>query len=137
MPWFIAAVDGGLAKAAKSSLLSLLEKDVFPADPVPCDATWMVNAMAILQSITTAPSTFTELALTVFNIVTALFASECKRVDFVVDQYQALSVCELSRGAKQVTLKVRISNREQECPTQWKKYLCRHKQRGTHCFSSQ
>ena len=42
VPCSIATVDGGLVKTTKSSLLSLLEKDVPVADGIPNEAAWMV-----------------------------------------------------------------------------------------------
>ena len=57
-------------KTTKSKLLSLLEKDVAPVEQIPNDTAWIVDAMALLQSIISAPATFSDLALKVFDIAT-------------------------------------------------------------------
>ena len=58
VPWSIASVNGSLVKTAKSKLLELLEKNVPPAENVPSDAAWMIDAMALLQGISTVPCTY-------------------------------------------------------------------------------
>ena len=50
LPWSLTSVDGNLAKTTKSKLLDLLEKDSPPAENVPGNATWRIDAMALLQS---------------------------------------------------------------------------------------
>ena len=124
LPWSMAAVDGTLCKTTKAKLLSLLE-GVAPAEQVPPGAAWVVDGMAILQAISSAPATFADLAASVFNIAASPFRTGATRVDFVVDQYPLLSIkgCERSARARQGTLEVRILHRLQKCPTQWKKYL--------------
>ena len=125
VPWSIACVDGSLVKTAKSTLLAVLENDLPAVDHVQRNAAWMVDAMAVLQSLTVAPGTFADLALSVFTIVTAPFANGARRVDFVVDQYPRVSIkaCERGRRATQGVLRVEITHRQQKCPTQWKKFL--------------
>lgn len=125
VPWSISSVHGTLAKTAKCKLLEIIEKDVPPAERVPVDAAWMMDAMALLQSIASAPDKFCDLAEKVFHVSTAPFTSGTKRVDFVVDQYPDTSIKgeERKQRAKQGMLRVRISHRLQKCPTQWKKYL--------------
>ena len=117
-----ASVDGSLAK---SKLLELLEKNVSPAENVPSDAAWMIDAMVLLQGISTVPRTFADLAFKVFEVATASFLLGSVRIDFVVDRYPTISIkgCERSQRAKQGMVKIRIANRSQKCPTQWKKYL--------------
>ena len=58
VPWSFATQDGQLAKTTKSILLHLLEKDVPPVEAVPCDVVWIVDAMALLQSLSHVPRTF-------------------------------------------------------------------------------
>ena len=125
MPWSIASVDGSLVKTAKSKPLELLEKSVPPAENVPSDAAWMIDAMALLQGISTVPRTFADLAFKVFEVATASFLLGSVRIDFVVNRYPTISIkdCERSQRAKQGMVKIRIANRSQKCPTQWKKYI--------------
>ena len=70
VPWALATPDGQLAKTAKSKLLDALEKDITPVESAPPGAAWVVDAMAVLQSINSAPRTFAELAELVFSITT-------------------------------------------------------------------
>ena len=125
LPWSLASVVGSLAKTAKSKLLDLLEKDIPPAENVPGNATWMIDAMALLQSLGTIPATFADLAMKAFDVATADFLSGFVRIDFVVDRYPTYSIkrCERSRRVKQGIVKINIANRLQKCPSQWKKYL--------------
>ena len=119
IPWSIATVHRTLVKTSKSTLLSLLEKNVPPAEVIPDGAAWMVDAMATLQSLSRVPPTFAGLAATVLNAVTQPFQQGTIQVDFVVDQYPTLSIkcCERNRRATGGTLHVRISNRNQKSPT--------------------
>lgn len=126
MPWSLATVDGGLVKTAKAKLLALLEDGVAPAEQIPPNAAWMIDAMAVLQGISTAPPTFADLAKVVFDVTTsAPFQQGSLRVDFVVDRYPAVSIktAERSARARGGVLITRIFSRKQRCPTQWRKYL--------------
>ena len=55
VPWSLATSDGNIAKSPKAKLLGALESDVPPAIEVPNDAAWIIDAMALLQSLTTVP----------------------------------------------------------------------------------
>ena len=107
LPWSLASVDGSLAKTAKSKLLDLLEKDIPPAENVPGNAAWMIDAMALLQSLWTIPATFADLAMKAFDVATAAFLS-----GFVVDRYPTHNIkrCERSQRAKQGIVKINIAN---------------------------
>ena len=52
---------------------------------VPGNAAWMIDAMALLQSLGTIPATFADLAMKAFDVATAAFLSGSVRIDFVVD----------------------------------------------------
>ena len=125
LPWSLATPDGQLAKTTKSTLLNLLEKDVAPQEEVPANAAWVVDAMALLQSISSPPRTFADLAETVFTMATTSFRTHGPRVDFVVDRYPDISIkaAERSKRAKSGSLAVNITHRTQKCPSQWKKFL--------------
>lgn len=91
VPWSLANLDGSLMKTSKSKLLAALEKDIQLVESIPNDATYVVDGMALLQSITTTPRTFAYLAFQVFKM--------CRRsqshpvlVDFVGDRYSKLSI---------------------------------------------
>ena len=125
VPWSLATPDGQMAKTTKSTLLQLLEKDCDPIEVVPNDAVWVVDAMALLQSITNVPRTFGELAEAVFTMATTSFATHGPRVDLVCDQYPDVSITasEQSRRAASGSLIVNITHSLQKCPTQWQKFL--------------
>ena len=74
IPWSLASVEETLVKTAKSSLLAVLESNFPPAEAVPEDAAYMVDGMAVLQSLTRAPSTFADLASALFQIITVPFS---------------------------------------------------------------
>ena len=92
VPWSLATPDGQLGKTTKSILLHHLEKDVPPVEAVPSDAVWIVDAMALLQSISHFPRTFGELAEAIFCIVTASFSTHGPRVDFACNSYPNISI---------------------------------------------
>ena len=79
----------------------------------------------LLQSLTSIPSTFAELASLVFNVITKPFEDGASRIEFVVDQYPERSIksCERDCRARQGVLRVQITHRMCKCPAQWKKFL--------------
>ena len=91
---FMAGVDGTLVKTAKSSLLEVLEKELPAAENIPSDTAWVIDGMAVLQSFTSVPDTFANLAAAIFKIVTstAPFLNGSSRIDFVTDQDPAHSM---------------------------------------------
>ena len=92
LPWALATPDGQLAKTSKSTLLDALEKDCQPAESVPRGAAWIVDAMANLQSISSPPPTFPQLAEQVFLVTCKPFADGSRRVDFIADTYPVISI---------------------------------------------
>ena len=105
--------------------MDALEKDITPVESAPPGAAWVVDAMAVLQSINSAPRTFAELAELVFSITTQAYRSGTTRVDFVTDQYPRVSIknVERNRRWKSGTLLWKITHPSQKCPTQWKQFL--------------
>lgn len=71
VPWSIANGDGTLVCTPKSKLLQELEKDVPPLDTVPNSGAVLVDAMALLQSLTSVPATFGDLSTFVFDRLVA------------------------------------------------------------------
>ena len=92
LPLALATLDGSLTKTNKAKLLSLLEADVPPLVSVPANAVWIVDGMAILQSISRPPATFELLAGLVFQMATQSLQHGGSRVDFVSDQYPDISI---------------------------------------------
>ncbi|XP_065182225.1 uncharacterized protein LOC135812936 [Sycon ciliatum] len=127
VPWALANADGSLVKTPKSKLLLALEKKVDPLESVPRGPAVMVDAMALLQSYTSAPPTFGQLSEQVFKqLVSYLPATPPARVDFVADQYHTASIksCERSkRTASTEPLRVAVQRPDQAIPTQWKRFM--------------
>lgn len=131
IPWSLANADGSPAKTTKAKLLHAIEDGVSPAEEVPCDAAQIIDAMALLQSLTSRdiPRTFAELASLVFlRLVSYLPAATpglTRRADFVIDQYKHLSIkCfERQRRASLSAIRTVIYRPEQKVPSDWKRYL--------------
>ena len=127
VPWALANADGSLVKTPKSKLLLALEKKVDPLESVPRGPAVMVDAMALLQSYTSAPPTFGQLSEQVFKqLVSYLPATPPARVDFIADQYHTASIksCERSkRTASTEPLRVAVQRPDQAIPTQWKRFM--------------
>ena len=122
LPSALATPDGQLAKMSKSTLLDTLEKDCQPAESVPPGATWIVDAMAILQSMFSPPRTFAHLAEQVFLITCKPFANGSCRVDFVADTYPDISIKEAERSQRAAAGRLlwTISRGSQKCTAQFK-----------------
>ena len=70
IPWSLATGDGGLVKTQKSKVLEILEKTIIDSLDLipPCTAT-MIDAMALLQSITHAAPTFGGITEQIFSML--------------------------------------------------------------------
>ena len=106
-------------KNRKSKLLEPLTNQVGPAEDVPPTAAWIVDGMAILQSLKEIPSTFEDLAIMIFDSIAP--QSMVRRVDFVTDRYLETSIknAERARQGSYGSLKVRLTDPRQKCPKQW------------------
>jgi hypothetical protein len=122
LPWSIANVDGSLAKTHKSKMLQIMEQNCLPVEHIPNDSARMIDAMAVLQSISGPPDTFCDLAQMVFQQTSLPFRLGSKLVDFVVGQYSGISIKRFERKARsrQGLLRIRITSPLQECPSRWK-----------------
>ncbi|CAC5401974.1 unnamed protein product [Mytilus coruscus] len=67
LPWSLANVDGTPVKTNKSVLAGLLEKGVEQMQAIPEESMWIFDGMAVIQSITRIPSTFSDLAIVVLK----------------------------------------------------------------------
>ena len=99
-PCSLATNEGDLVKTVKSKLVSTVEGEVTDASvDIPIEEkAYIVDAMAMVQTMTEIPDTFGELAtqLLVKIVNTAVF-SNSKRVDFVCDRYPKQSIKDLER----------------------------------------
>lgn len=86
---------------------------------------WIIDGMALLQSLKCAPNLFTELATNVLQMIISTVPNNKPRIDLVMDQYPVISIKnpERMKRAKEGSLKIDIQEGKQKCPTQWKKFL--------------
>ena len=101
-PGSLATSEGDLVKTAKSKLLHKIEEDVPDASvdlPVVENKAYIIDAMAVLQTLPVIPETFGELATKLLTmVVNAALFYKCKRLDFVCDRYQRQSIENLERA---------------------------------------
>ena len=84
----------------------------------------IIDAMALLQALVRVPDRFSELADMVMTR-TLTEAGDATRVDFEADQYPANSIknTERSKRGRDGELVINITNGQQFCPGQWRKFL--------------
>ena len=91
-PLSLATVDGNPTKMVKANLMHMLE-EISPdcvTHTLPRDNVLMVDAMALLQSLTKIPKTFGELAAQVLSWLLSLAKFyKSSRIDLVADQCRA------------------------------------------------
>ena len=127
-PLPLATSDGNLVKTVKSKLLHLIENRTADClvDMIEGNRVLILDAMAILQTIKTIPSTFGELAHKLLVMVVELaMKSEAKRVDFVCDRYPAQSIKDFERAIRgeRGTQLIKIFSCLQKVPRQWRKFI--------------
>ena len=130
VPVAIAHGDGSLRKTAKSSLMSVLEKNVAVLPSLPpslIPTAFVIDAMALVQVMKSASSaSFGQMAEQhCMHITRMLSQSSCSRVDLVFDQYRKQSIKEGERHKRGQTssLEVKIYSDSMPIPKQWGKYI--------------
>ena len=130
VPVAIAHRDGSLRKTTKSSLMSVLEKNVTALPSLPLSfvpTACVIDAMALIQVIKSATSaTFGEMAEQYcLHITRTLSQNTCTRVDMVFDQYRQHSIKQGERQKRGETssLEVKIHSDSTPIPKQWAKYI--------------
>jgi hypothetical protein len=97
----LATSERDIVKTAKSELLHKIEEDLPGACvdlPAVENKACILDAMAVLQTLTVIPATFGELATNLLTkVVNAAIFSKCKRMDFVGDRYPRQSIKNLER----------------------------------------
>ena len=92
VPLATATPEGNLVKTVKAYLLKELEKNSSAINAVPCDSTWIVDAIAILQTIKVDTTiNYTVLAHLVFNTI-VIGVGMSSRIDWVVDTCPEISI---------------------------------------------
>lgn len=100
LPWSLASPDGSLTKTNKAVLPTLLEDGVNGLPKLPDQTTAVIiDAMAMLQTLVRVPDRFSELAEMVMARLLAE-AGEAARIDFVGDQYPAISIKNTKRSKR-------------------------------------
>ena len=125
LPWSLACPDGAPVKTNKAKLLHYLEKDAQSLHNLPADCAWIVDGMAVLQSLSTSPPTFADLAAAVVQLILARHHTAGGRVGLVFDCYWDISIKAAERNKRSVGggLCMKITSRSQKCPKQWAKVL--------------
>ena len=123
-PLPLATSDGNLVKTVKSKLLRFIENRTadYLVDMIEGNRVLILDAIAILQTIKTIPSTFGELGHKLLIMVVALaLKSEAKRVDFMCDRYPAQSIKDFERaiGGKRGMQLIKIFSSLQNVPCQF------------------
>ena len=129
-PLSLATVTGGLVKTAKSKvfeiLKSMVEDPVVNFESIGERNALIVDAFAILHPMKGSWKTFSDFADATFALLMKLAKqSKAVRLDFVADRYPVISIknAERSRRAAQGVQRVRILNKNQNVPKQWRKYM--------------
>jgi hypothetical protein len=127
-PHPLATNEGHLVKTVKAKLLNTIEDEVQcgSVDLPLGDKAYVLDAMAILQTLKVLPTTFGELAMDLLAMIVniAVFSSS-GLVDFVCDRYPQQSIKNLEREKRAMggTNVIRIYSGEQRVPRQWKKFM--------------
>ena len=125
LPWSLALPDGSLFKTNKASLSMLLTNGVECLPSLPDQTTAVIiDAMAMLQTLVRVPDRLSELAEMVMTRI-LIEAGEAERIDFVEDQYPVISIknTERNKRRRDGQLVISITNGQQLCPRQWKKFM--------------
>ena len=97
LPWSLALFDGALVKTNKAALPKLLEDGVESLQCLPAQTTTVIiDAIAMLQTLSKTPERFSELAEMIFKRI-LMQVGEARRVDFVGDQYPDISIKNIER----------------------------------------
>ncbi|KAK3728506.1 hypothetical protein QZH41_002367 [Actinostola sp. cb2023] len=97
VPWALAIAksDGMPVKTEKAKLLHILEGKNQVQRPTTGDIFYVIDGNALLQAMVAIPSTFGDLADSVFEQL-----PKVHRVDFVTDSYHPLSIKEVERSRR-------------------------------------
>ena len=86
LPWSLASTDGTIAKTVKSKLAELVEKNVSSLDEEHRENQWILDAMALLQSLMHIPFSGPFSGLAKIVLIKVLHtAKRALRIDFICD----------------------------------------------------
>lgn len=121
IPWALATPDGCPLKTDKAALLHVLEKQ-FVLLERPKDASNVIDAGGLIQSISSVPQTYEDLCLMIFNCL-----PQSKRVDFICDRYQPNSIKSIERRRRGMGEEVTVKGPLQKTPVDFKAFLSNEK----------
>lgn len=128
----LATADGSMAKTPKSLLLEAIEHDcgsLIQPEDIQSSAAIIIDAMALIQAlpVSAIPATFGMLAESLLTqLLTRSRKYHSTRVDFVIDNYYALTIKGAERekrGDKHQGRQLQITNGDVKVPNKWKAYL--------------
>ena len=128
-PRSLATSEGELVKTSKSKLIHVIEEEAQTSsvsDLPHEDNACILDGMAVLQTLTSLPEKFGELAIQLLSKVTKIaLRFNCKRVDFVCDRYPRQSIKNIERDRRAIdgVQIINIYSEHQKVPRQWKKFL--------------
>ena len=120
--WSLASSDGTLRKTNKAVLSNTIEQLSSPAEDIPNNTAYIINAMSLFQKIKGNHKTFKDIQEALFERIMAQ-SGQCSRVDVVFDVYRDKSV----KNAERRT-------RDNADATQYKNILPTHKIKRLHQF---
>ena len=115
-PCSLATSEGDLVKTIKSKLIHVIEEEVqtsLVSDPPHEDNAYILDGMAMLQTLTPLPDKFGELAIQLLaKAVKIAVRFNCKRVDLVCDRYPRQSIKNIERDRRAIDGVQVISKKE-------------------------
>ena len=120
LPWSLVTPEGLYVKISKFKLAEVLEQDVDPCAEEPDASVYILDGMALLQSIKNVPRTFGDLEESMLKLIIRT-ARNVVRVDFVTDTYPELSIKNLERSKRAAggSYAVKIAACPQSGPNIW------------------
>ena len=75
-------------------------EDVPVLPSLPLSTCAIIDAMAVIQAMTSVPDKFSALAKTVLDRIVSLAGNDAKRIHFVGDQYPVISIKNAERSMR-------------------------------------
>lgn len=129
VPQSIAQVDGTLRKAAKSALLTEIEKEISAQSSLPeiASTTRVIDGMAILQMVGNKDvATFGQLGNKLLHLILKPLHQICFRVDVIFDRYDcanSIKTCERSRCQTEDNIEIHFHGQNTPLPKDWKLFM--------------
>lgn len=126
LPWALASPDGQLRKTNKSTLATLLQKDIATLNGVPKNCAVIIDGMALVQKLSFKINDFkfSDVAMSLMKSI-LIEARDCSRVDVVFDTYNSMSIknCERLARHEDVTFHQLLNIGPAQIVRQWRQFL--------------